>query len=99
RLVRAAAFPISIDVQHFEELAASDSVMERAAQIRSALGNPERILLGIDRLDYTKGILPRLRAFAELMGEGHFKVGETVFVQVATPSRERVQQYQVMRDR
>lgn len=99
RLVRAAAFPISIDVQHFEELARQDSVVKRAAEIRAALGDPERILLGIDRLDYTKGILPRLRAFSELVSEGHFVVGESIFMQVATPSRERVRQYQVMRDR
>ncbi len=99
RFVRAAAFPISIDVQHFETLAGSDSVVQRAAQIRQALGNPERILLGIDRLDYTKGIHPRLRAYAELVAEGHFRIGESIFVQVATPSRERVQQYQVLRDR
>ncbi|WP_235738037.1 alpha,alpha-trehalose-phosphate synthase (UDP-forming) [Nocardioides alcanivorans] len=98
RSVRATAYPISIDVQHFEKLAGSESVIARAAQIRRSLGDPERILLGIDRLDYTKGILPRLRAYSELVAEGEFRIGETVFVQVATPSRERVQQYQVLRN-
>ncbi|MDT0200876.1 trehalose-6-phosphate synthase [Nocardioides sp. AE5] len=98
RTVQAMAFPISIDTAAFEELARSDSVTERAAAIRTALGNPERILLGIDRLDYTKGINPRLRAWSELVAEGHFSVRDSVFVQVATPSRERVQQYRVLRD-
>ena len=98
RTVRAAAFPISIDSQGFEDLARSESVGKRAAQIREALGNPRRVLLGIDRLDYTKGIRPRLRAWSELVRDGHFDVEDSVFVQVATPSRERVDQYRVLRD-
>ena len=98
RTVRAAAFPISIDTAAFEELARSDSVTERAAQIRKALGNPRKIFLGIDRLDYTKGIVARLRAFSELIEDGHFDVEDAVFVQVATPSRERVEQYRILRD-
>ena len=98
RTVRAAAFPISIDSAGFEELARSESVGQRAVEIREALGNPERILLGIDRLDYTKGILPRLRAYSELVRDGHFDVEKEVFVQVATPSRERVDQYRILRD-
>ncbi|KQY55413.1 MULTISPECIES: alpha,alpha-trehalose-phosphate synthase (UDP-forming) [unclassified Nocardioides] len=98
RTVLAAAFPISIDTAGFEELARSESVAERAAQIRAALGNPKRVLLGIDRLDYTKGIYPRLRAYSELVADGHFDVKDSVFVQVATPSRERVEQYRVLRD-
>ncbi len=98
REVHAAAFPISIDVEAFESLARSPSVNARAAQIREALGNPKTVLLGIDRLDYTKGILPRLRAWSELVAEGHFSVTDSIFVQVATPSRERVDQYRVLRD-
>ncbi|MGH3307065.1 MAG: alpha,alpha-trehalose-phosphate synthase (UDP-forming) [Nocardioides sp.] len=98
RTVRAAAFPISIDARGFEELARSDAVGKRAAAIREALGNPRKIFLGIDRLDYTKGIHARLRAFSELVVDEHFDVEEAVFVQVATPSRERVEQYRILRD-
>ena len=98
RTVQAAAFPISIDTEGFVELARSESVANRAAQIRAALGDPSLMLLGIDRLDYTKGIYPRLRAYSELVTEGHFDVRDAVFVQVATPSRERVEQYRVLRD-
>ena len=58
---------------------------ERAAEIREALGNPRRIFLGVDRLDYTKGIYSRLRAFGELVRDGHLDVEDAVFVQVATP--------------
>ncbi|MGD9959220.1 alpha,alpha-trehalose-phosphate synthase (UDP-forming) [Nocardioides sp.] len=98
RTVKAAAFPISIDTAVFQKLAESDSVAERAAEIRTELGNPRTIFLGIDRLDYTKGIYARLRAYSELVRDGHFDVEDTVFVQVATPSRERVGQYRVLRD-
>ena len=98
RTVRAAAFPISIDARAFEELARSESVIERSEEIRTALGNPAKVFLGIDRLDYTKGIRARLRAFSELIAEGTIDVEEAVFVQVATPSRERVEQYRILRD-
>lgn len=98
RTVRAAAFPISIDSAGFEELARSEAVQERADEIREALGSPRKVFLGIDRLDYTKGIVARLRAFGELIAEGKLDVEDAVFVQVATPSRERVKQYRILRD-
>ncbi|WP_281258328.1 alpha,alpha-trehalose-phosphate synthase (UDP-forming) [Nocardioides gansuensis] len=98
RTVKAAAFPISIDAAGFEELARSEGVERRAAEIREALGSPRKVFLGVDRLDYTKGIYARLRAFGELVRDGHFTVEDAVFVQVATPSRERVEQYRILRD-
>ncbi|MBU2076209.1 MAG: trehalose-6-phosphate synthase [Actinobacteria bacterium] len=98
RTVRAAAFPISIDAAGFEEMARSASVVERVEEIREALGRPRKVFLGVDRLDYTKGIYARLRAFAELMGEGHIDVEDAVFIQVAVPSREQVEQYRILRD-
>ena len=98
RTVIARAYPISIDATGFEALARTPAVQERAAEIRSSLGNPGTILVGIDRLDYTKGLRQRLRAFGELIAEGELDVGDVVFVQVATPSREGVQEYQNLRD-
>ncbi len=98
RTVRAAAYPISIDSAGFEELAESPSVVRRSETIRADLGNPRKIFLGIDRLDYTKGIYARLRAYSELIQDGHFDVEDAVFVQVAVPSREQVEQYRILRD-
>ena len=98
RTVRAAAFPISIDARGFEELAQTPEVTARAKEIRSALGEPRKIFLGVDRLDYTKGIYARLRAYAELIHDGHFDVEDAVFVQVAVPSREQVEEYKILRD-
>jgi trehalose 6-phosphate synthase len=97
RDVRAAAFPISIDAATLGRIARQDSVRKRAAEIRQALGQPDTLLLGIDRLDYTKGILHRLHAYGELLREGRLGAG-VVLVQVASPSRERVEAYRVLRD-
>jgi trehalose 6-phosphate synthase len=97
RDVQAAAFPISIDSAALSEIARREDVLKRAAEIREALGQPEVVMLGVDRLDYTKGILHRLRAYGELLNEG--RLGEqTVLVQVASPSRERVEAYRELRD-
>ncbi|GAA1800105.1 trehalose-6-phosphate synthase [Luedemannella flava] len=99
RVVRVGAFPNSIDMADMEALARRDEVVKRAAQIREDLGNPEKIILGVDRLDYTKGIEQRLKAYRELLSDGRVKVQDTVMVQVAVPSRERVAHYRILRDR
>jgi trehalose 6-phosphate synthase len=98
RIVQAKAFPISIDVGELEQLARLPETQARAREIRAEVGNPKHVLLGVDRLDYTKGILQRLRAFGELLDEERVSVDDAVFVQVATPSRERVEQYRMLRD-
>jgi trehalose 6-phosphate synthase len=98
RTVTARAFPISIDVKAFEELASRPDVVKRAEEIRSELGNPSRMILGVDRLDYTKGIAVRFNAIQELLEEGIVEAPDTVMVQVATPSRERVEHYVHMRE-
>jgi trehalose 6-phosphate synthase len=98
RTVVARAFPISIDVQAFDELARSPGVLARAAEIRKELGDPSKVILGVDRLDYTKGIGVRLSAFQELLEDGVLQSPDTVLVQVATPSRERVEHYVHMRE-
>ena len=61
-------------------------------------GRPENVLLGVDRLDYTKGIMHRLKAFGELLDDGRLDPADTVLVMVATPSRERVEQYRRLKD-
>lgn len=97
RTVRVGAFPISIDSSALDHAARDPKVRRRAREIRAELGNPRKILLGVDRLDYTKGIDVRLRAFSELLAEGRAKRDDTVLVQLATPSRERVESYQILR--
>ncbi|MDO5740866.1 MAG: trehalose-6-phosphate synthase [Ornithinimicrobium sp.] len=98
RQARAASVPISIDAAGFRELAMTPAVRERAVAIRESLGNPEIVLLGVDRLDYTKGIRHRLRAIGELFADGEIAPPDVTFVQVATPSRERVEAYRTLRE-
>ncbi|ACU34339.1 alpha,alpha-trehalose-phosphate synthase (UDP-forming) [Actinosynnema mirum] len=97
RTVRVGAFPISIDSSALDALARSKEVQARARQIREDLGNPKKVLLGVDRLDYTKGIDVRLRALNELLEDGRVAPEDVVMVQLATPSRERVEHYKQMR--
>ena len=94
----AKAFPISIDATSYIELARRDDVRARAKEIRESLGNPKKILLGVDRLDYTKGIRHRMKAFGELLEDGRIAVEDVTLVQVASPSRERVEAYMQLRD-
>ena len=97
REIQAAAFPISIDARGLAEIARREEVRKRAVEIREALGEPGLVLLGVDRLDYTKGILHRLRAYGELVAAGRLGP-RPVLIQVASPSRERVEAYQTLRD-
>src|SRR5690606_26366524 len=98
RTVVARAFPISIDVEGFEALARSPEVQARAQQIREDLGDPSIVMLGVDRLDYTKGIGHRLKAFGELLRDGRLAPEQVSLVQVASPRRERVETYRQLRD-
>jgi trehalose 6-phosphate synthase len=98
RSVSVAAYPISVDAPQLDEMARDPETAERAEALRHELGDPRTVLLGVDRLDYTKGIDVRLQAFAEALRDGRLDAGETVLVQVATPSRERVEHYAEMRD-
>jgi trehalose 6-phosphate synthase len=98
RIVRVGAFPISIDSADLDHKARDRNIRRRAREIRAEIGNPRKILLGVDRLDYTKGINVRLEALSELLAEGRVKSDDTVLIQLATPSRERVESYQKLRE-
>jgi trehalose 6-phosphate synthase len=97
RQVRVGAFPISIDAAAFDDLSRQTRTIKRAQQMHSEMGDPRHLLLGVDRLDYTKGIDVRLRALRELLVSGRVDPEDVAMVQLATPSRERVGQYQAMR--
>jgi trehalose 6-phosphate synthase/phosphatase len=92
RQSRIQAFPISIDFEQFAQGAASPEVGRRAFEIRRQL-NGVRIAIGIDRLDYTKGIPERLRAFARLLRDYPETRGRVSLYQVVVPSRESIVGY------
>jgi trehalose 6-phosphate synthase len=97
RTIRVGAFPISVDTAQITRLAADPKIRERAREIRRDLGNPEIVLLGVDRLDYTKGIEQRIRAITELYADGTLNGEKHVMVQVAVPSRESDAHYDLER--
>ncbi|MCS3428854.1 bifunctional alpha,alpha-trehalose-phosphate synthase (UDP-forming)/trehalose-phosphatase [Leucobacter aridicollis] len=98
RAVLAQEFPISIDAEAFARTASEPEMQRRAREIRAELGNPAVVMLGVDRLDYTKGILHRFKAFSELLTDDELDPTDTVLVQVASPSRERVGAYMQLRN-
>jgi alpha,alpha-trehalose-phosphate synthase [UDP-forming] len=93
--IEVDAFPISIDAAHWSALGRAAAT--RARELRAGLG-VENVILGVDRLDYTKGITQRLQAFGELLDEGHIDATNCTFVQVAVPSRADVPAYQDERE-
>lgn len=97
RTVRVAAYPISIDVKRYQQLADSQEVIDRSIQLREQLGLERKFLLGVDRMDYTKGIDTRLRAYQDMLRRGRFSVRDCVLNQIAVPSRERVEEYERLR--
>ena len=96
--VHAAAYPISIDVEAIRDLASDPATKKRAREIRQELGDPETVYLGVDRLDYTKGILHRIKAYGELLEDEKLSVENSALIQVASPSRERVDSYIQLRE-
>jgi trehalose 6-phosphate synthase/phosphatase len=98
RKVALGAFPISIDCEEFHQMAARPGIEDEVRRLRDTY-RAEIIALGVDRLDYTKGILERLQAI-ELMLERHPDIqGRFTFVQLSAPSRTKVHAYREMREK
>jgi trehalose 6-phosphate synthase len=99
RQVIADAFPISTDVAAIEHMVNSPHVRQQAARVRAELGNPRTLLLGVDRLDYTKGIEQRLLAYEAILEGRHVPPDSVGFIQVGTLTRERHAKYASLRER
>jgi trehalose 6-phosphate synthase/phosphatase len=89
RTVGVEAFPLGVDYEAYESRASRAPATRRQ--------NHEKIILGIDRLDYTKGIPERMLAYERLLELHREHRGEVVFIQVAVPSREQVSEYQALK--
>jgi trehalose 6-phosphate synthase/phosphatase len=92
RRVRAAPFPLGIPADFFSNLAASPRVAGRAQRIRRSLGT-QIMVLGVDRLDYTKGILERLLGFERFLEQNPSWHRRVTLVLIAVPSRTKVSDY------
>jgi trehalose 6-phosphate synthase/phosphatase len=96
RQVHVGVFPMGVDAAAFAAMAADPDVRTRVERIRGEAGG-RRIVLGIDRLDYTKGIPRRLEAVQRLLGRHPELRDEVRYIQVAVPSREQVDSYRWFR--
>jgi trehalose 6-phosphate synthase len=96
RHVRCVAHPISIDADAFAELATSPSTEDELAELRTQFAG-RRVMLGVDRLDYTKGIRHRLQSIELLLERNPNLRRDVAFVQVAVPSRDDVEEYRDLR--
>jgi trehalose 6-phosphate synthase len=99
RRVSVDVFPVGADLETFSTLASAPAVTESAARLRADFGNPDLVLLGVDRLDYTKGIDIRIRAVADLLKSDEFRDRDIQFIQIAVPTRIKLPAYQRLRVR
>ena len=97
RVVHVGGFPMGIDAGAFETLATDAGVLEEVRVMKErSVG--QRLLVGVDRLDYTKGIPRRLLAVQRLLEREPTLRGRLRLIQVAVPSRTQVEDYAVYRD-
>src|SRR5262249_4044992 len=92
REVRLGVYPLGIDGAQYDAMARDERLIAEAASIREQSGGAS-IVLGVDRLDYSKGIPRRLLAFERLLEREPDLHGRVNFVQVAAPSRAEVRAY------
>ncbi len=98
RKIRAGRFPIGIDFESFEKGAVSEEVARRARELRAAFPGCQ-LMLGVDRLDYSKGIPERLRAFRDALERYEELRGRVVLIQNVVPSRVEIPRYHEFKDR
>jgi trehalose 6-phosphate synthase/phosphatase len=96
RRVRVGAFPLGIPSDFFASLAGSERVRERAERIRRALRS-QIVVLGVDRLDYTKGIIERLAGFERFLENNPAYHRRVALVLIAVPSRTKVADYALLK--
>ena len=93
---RTEVHPVGIDADYFATLAASEPVAEHASYLRNCL-NGQSGIVGVERLDYSKGIAERFRAFEILLRDSPDLAGQVTLLQIAAPSRLGVPEYQQLK--
>ncbi len=96
RVVKVETFPMGIDYEKFAQAAVAPDVLREQESLRATLGNA-KVILSVDRLDYTKGILNRLEAFEILLETNPDWRGKVVLIMNVVPSRIGVDQYDLMK--
>jgi len=96
RTLRAGAFPIGIDVDQCQADAEAALALSPAKRLRSSL-EQRKLIIGVDRLDYSKGLKHRFLAYERLLENYPENRGEVVFMQIAPPTRGGVRAYTEIR--
>lgn len=96
RTVIARAYPIGIDWDHFQALGASDEARAAEERFRASTRN-RAAMIGVDRLDYSKGLPERIDGIGRFFDQNPERTRDLVFIQIAPPSREDVESYQQIR--
>jgi trehalose 6-phosphate synthase/phosphatase len=96
RTVRVDTFPMGIDADKFLEAAKSNKVAKRAKALRNTI-NTEKIMLSVDRLDFTKGLINRVKAYELFLEKNPQWQQKISFVMLCVPSRTQVREYQLLK--
>ena len=96
RPVKAETFPMGIEFLKFHEASSLAEVKAENAELQTILAG-SKVVLSIDRLDYTKGILNRLQGYEEFLERNPQWSGKVVLIMIVVPSRTKVEQYQQMK--
>ena len=97
RTVRTGAFPIGIDTHEFDDLLVRpDAIDAQRTLIKSAEG--KKVIIGVDRLDYTKGLVERFEGYRHFLEENPDWQHRAFLLQIAPPSRGEVHTYEVIRE-
>lgn len=97
RTVKVAAYPIGIDCQKFYDAARSAEVLKEIARSKAAFGDT-KIILSVDRQDYSKGIVHRLQGFETLLDKHPQWRGKVTFLMLVVPSRIGIQDYEATKN-
>ncbi|MDX1610453.1 MAG: trehalose-6-phosphate synthase [Halofilum sp. (in: g-proteobacteria)] len=96
RTVRTLADPVGVEVDELARLAADSADSRRVQRLVTSLGRRE-LIIGVDRLDYSKGLPQRFDAYEALLERSRRRHGRTVFMQIASPSRQAIGAYDRLR--
>lgn len=99
RAVKIDAFPMGVDYEKFSNAINNPDVQKRLKSLRKEIGEGLKIILSIDRLDYTKGIPQRLEAFDLFLKRNPNYKGRAILIMVAVPSRTEVRRYKILKQR
>ncbi|MEM9170192.1 MAG: trehalose-6-phosphate synthase [Pseudomonadota bacterium] len=94
--IRAKAYPIGIDARAFREAAESEAARKASATVGRFLGD-RKLIIGVDRMDYSKGLPERFEAVGELLDARPELHGQVSMTQIAPPSRSKVDEYKALR--